>query len=86
MAAIGIIVGLIGAAVGIVAGLLGGFLGLALGLLGGSIALLPHLLPLVVITLGIIWLVKGSNSRSAPGARVEHGNAARPQGARNNPR
>ena len=64
MAVIGIIVGLIGAAVGIVVGLVGSLVGIVIGLLGASIGLLPVLIPVVLITLGIIWLVKGLNTRN----------------------
>ncbi len=70
MAAIGIIVKLI------VVGLVGGLVRIVLGLLGGSLFLLPVLL----ITLGIIWLVKGSNPRIAAGARAERGGPAPPHG------
>jgi hypothetical protein len=79
MLAIGIIVGLIGAAVGIVASAVGGLVGIAFGLLGGCVGLLPHLLPVVLITIGIIWLVKGSNARNVTGARANQGDTARPQ-------
>jgi ABC-type dipeptide/oligopeptide/nickel transport system permease subunit len=78
MGAVGIIVGLIGAAAGILAGLVGGWVGLVLGLVGVSLALLLHLFPAVLITIGIIWLVMGSNPRILTGARVEHGDNARP--------
>jgi hypothetical protein len=61
MAAIGIIMGLIGAAVGTVVGVVGGLVGFVLGLLGGTLGLLVLLSPVVLITLGIIWLVKRSN-------------------------
>jgi ABC-type microcin C transport system permease subunit YejE len=79
MLAIGIIVGLMGAVVGIVAGAVGGLVGIAFGLLGGSLGLLPHLLPVVLITIGIIWWVKGSNPRNVTVARADHGDTARPQ-------
>jgi len=72
MAVIGIIVGLIGAAVGIVVGAVGGLVGMVLGLLGGSLGLLPFLFPVLLIATGIIWLVKGSNSRNVAGARMTH--------------
>jgi hypothetical protein len=78
MAAIGIIVGLIGAAVGIVVGAVGGLVGIALGLLGGSLGLLPHLFPVLLITLGIIWLVKGSNARNVTGVRADGGGPTPP--------
>jgi hypothetical protein len=42
--------------------------------------LLSHLVPVVLITIGIIWLVKGSNPRIVTGARVEHADPAPPQG------
>jgi hypothetical protein len=83
MAVIGIIVALIGAAVGIVVGVVGGLAGMVLGLLGGSLGLLPLLFPVVLITLGIVWLVKGSNARSATEARVGPGDAVRTQGPHN---
>ena len=79
MAAIGIILGLIGAAVGFVAGLVGGLMGMVMGLLGGFLGLLPFLFPVVLITLGIIWLVKGSNPKNLAGARVEHSGPPPPQ-------
>ena len=79
MAAIGIIVGLIGAAVGIVVGVVGGLVGGALGLLGGTLGLLPHLVPVVLIALGIIWLVKGSSPKNAAGVRANQGGTVRPQ-------
>jgi ABC-type Fe3+ transport system permease subunit len=79
MAAIGILVGLICAAVGIVVGLVGGLAGAVLGLLGGTLGLVPHLVPVVLITLGIIWLVKGSNARNVTAVRAEHGANVRPQ-------
>ena len=62
MAVIGIIVGLIGAAFGIVAGAVGGFVGIVAGLLGACLGLAPILFPVVLITLGIIWLVRSANS------------------------
>ena len=76
MAAIGVIVRLIGAAVGIAVGVLGGLLRGVLGLLGGTLGLLLHLFPLALITLGIIWLVKGSSPKNAAGVRVDRGDAA----------
>ncbi|MGA3327926.1 MAG: hypothetical protein ABSF45_25990 [Terriglobia bacterium] len=78
MAIIGIIVGLIGAAVGIVVGVVGGLVGMVLGLLGGSLGLLAHLFPAVLIILGIIWLVKGSNARNVTGVRADGGGPAPP--------
>ena len=78
MAGIGIIVGLIGAAVGIMVGVVGGLVGIVLGLLGGSLGLLPHLFPVVLITIGIIWLVKGSNPRNVTGVRADRGGPAPP--------
>ncbi|MGO8819125.1 MAG: hypothetical protein ACLQVG_31175 [Terriglobia bacterium] len=83
MAAIGIIIGLIGAAVGILLGVVGGLVGMVFGLLGGSLALLAHLFPVLVIALGIIWLVKGSNPGKSVAARTDPGVASRPQGPRN---
>ena len=79
MAAIGIVLGLIGAAVGIVVGAVGGLVGGVLGLLGGAFGLLPHLFPIALITLGIIWLVKGSSPKNATGVRADAGSAAPPQ-------
>jgi hypothetical protein len=79
MAVIGIIVGLIGAAVGIVVGVVGGLVGMVLGLLGGSLGLLPLLFPVLLITLGIIWLVKVSNARNVTGVRADGGGPASPQ-------
>ena len=78
MAIIGIIVGLIGAAVGIVVGVVGGLVGMVLGLLGGSLGLLPLLFPVLLLTLGIIWLVKGSNSRNVTGVRADGGGPVPP--------
>jgi ABC-type dipeptide/oligopeptide/nickel transport system permease subunit len=75
MAGIGILIGLIGAAVGIVVGLVGGLFGLIVGLLGGCLGLLPHLFPIVLITIGIICLVKKSNPTDAPGMRAGYGPA-----------
>jgi hypothetical protein len=72
MAVIGIMVGLIGAAVGIVIGLVGGLVGIVLGLLGGSLGLVLHLFPVLLIAAGIIWLVKGSNSRNVAGVQANH--------------
>ena len=82
MAAIGTIVALIVAAVGIAVGVVGGLARAVLGLLGGGLGLLVHLFPLVLITLGVIWLVKGSNARGVAGARAEHGNVPPPQSPR----
>jgi ABC-type nitrate/sulfonate/bicarbonate transport system permease component len=79
MAAIGIIVGLIGAAVGITVGLVGGLAGAILGLLGATLGLLPHLFPIALITLGIIWLVKGSSARNVTVVQAGHGNTVQPQ-------
>jgi hypothetical protein len=78
MAVIGIIVKLIGAVVGIVVGAVGGLVGAVLGLLGGTLGLLVLLSPVVLITLGIIWLVKRSNPRSVTGARAEGGGPVPP--------
>jgi hypothetical protein len=78
MAIIGIIVGLIGAAVGIVVGAVGGLVGMVLGLLGGALGLLPVLFPVLLMTLGIIWLVKGLNARNMAGVRAEGGSPAPP--------
>lgn len=83
MAAFGIIIGLIGAAVGIVIGVVGGLVGMVLGLVGGSLGLLTHWLPVLLMALGIIWLVKGSNPRKAAGASTVPGGASRPQSPRN---
>lgn len=74
----GIIVGLINAAVGAVVGLVGGLVGLVMGLIGGSLGLLPLLVPVLLITIGIIWLVKRSNASSATGERVEVGGPVTP--------
>ena len=62
MAAIGIILGLIGAAVSIVVGFVGGLLGIVLGLLGGSLGLLFLVGPVLLISVGIIWLVRSSTA------------------------
>jgi hypothetical protein len=78
MAVIGIIVGLIGAAVGIVVGAVGGLVGMGVGLLGGSLALLPHLFPVLLITLGVIWLVKASSPKPVAGATTGRGELPRP--------
>ena len=78
MGFIGIIVGLIGAAVGVVVGLVGGLVGLVMGLLGGSLGLLPLLVPGLLITIGIIWLVKRSKASSAMEGRVEIGGPVTP--------
>ena len=64
MAGIGIILGLIVVAVRIVLGVVRGLTGAALGLLGGTLGLLVHFFPVVLITIGIIWLVKGSSSKN----------------------
>ena len=85
MTAIGIIVGLIGAAVGIAVGSVGGLVGLVLGLWGGSLGLLPHLFPVALIALGIVWLLKGSNPAQVAGARADHG-VATPAPSPRNPR
>jgi hypothetical protein len=85
MAIIGIILGLIGAAVGIVVGAIGGLVGMVLGLLGGAIGLLPILFPVLLVTFGIIWLVKGSNARSVTGVPA-HGGGSAPPHAPGNPR
>ena len=79
MAIFGIIVGLIGAVVGIVVGLLGGLLGGVAGLLGGAVGLAVPLFPVVLITLGIIWLVR-ANSKNAAGAGSCSRNTPGPQG------
>jgi ABC-type microcin C transport system permease subunit YejE len=78
MAIIGIIVGLIGAAVGIVVGAVGGLVGMVLGLLGGALGLLPVLFPVLLMTLGIIWLVKGLNARNMAGVRADGSSPAPP--------
>lgn len=79
MKAIGIIVGLIGAAVGILAGAVGGLVGIVVGLLGGFLGLLLHFFPVVLITIGVIWLVKGSNSKKVTGVRAASSGPAPPQ-------
>jgi len=71
MAIIGIILGLIGAAVGIVVCAVGGLVGMVLGLLGGAIGLLPVLFPVLLMTLGIFWLLKGSNARNVTEVRAD---------------
>ena len=78
MAAIGIVLGLIGAAVGIAVGVIGGLVGAVMGLLGGALGLLPHLFPVVLVALGIIWLVKGSRPKNVAGVRADPGAAAPP--------
>jgi hypothetical protein len=83
MAIIGIIMGVIGAAVGIVAGMVGGLMGIVAGLLGACLGLLPVIFPVLLIAVGIIWLVKGSNVRSAAGARPEISSPAPPHGPGN---
>ena len=85
MAGLGIILGLIGAAVGIMVGAVGALVGIVLGLLGGALSMLPHLFPVVLITIGIIWLVKGSNARNVTGVRADRGGPA-PQHSSGNPR
>jgi len=79
MAIIGVIIGLIGAALGVVAGVVGGLVGVVAGLLGGSLAFVTHLFPVVLISIGIIWLVKGSNPRKVTGVRADRGIAVTPQ-------
>jgi hypothetical protein len=83
MAIFGIILGLYGAAVGIAVGVVAGLGGMVLGLLGGSLVLLPHLFPVVLIVIGIIWVVKGSRSRSAAVVSPNHGGSAPPHGPGN---
>ena len=79
MGIIGIILGLIGAAVGIVLGMVGGLVGIVAGLLGGAVGLLPFVLPVALITMGIILLVKKSNPGNAAGARARSIAPAPPQ-------
>jgi predicted lipid-binding transport protein (Tim44 family) len=79
MAAIGIIVALIAAAVGVVVGLLGGLAGVVMGLLGCALGLLLHLFPFVLICVGIIWLVRGSNRRKTAQLSSDRPNAAPPR-------
>jgi hypothetical protein len=83
MAVIGIIVGLIGAAVGIVVGLAGGLVGLVIGLVGGVIGLLPLLIPMALIAAGIIWLVKGSNTRGVAAVQANHSSPVPPHSPSN---
>jgi hypothetical protein len=83
MAIIGIIMGLVGAAVGIVVGVVGGLLGMVLGLLGGALGLLPLMFPILLMTVGIIWLVKGSNTRNVTGVRADGGGPALPHNPSN---
>ncbi len=78
MAVIGIIVALIGAAVGTVVGLVGGLVGVVVGLLGASVVLLTHFFPVVLITLGIIWLVKASTPKNSAGVMTNRTDAAAP--------
>ncbi|HXW14559.1 MAG TPA: hypothetical protein VEN79_08620 [Terriglobia bacterium] len=78
MTAFGIILGLFGAALGILVGAVAVLAGMVLGLLGGSLCLLPHVLPVLLITIGIIWLVKGSRSRTAVGVKTDRGGFASP--------
>jgi hypothetical protein len=79
LAAIGIIIGLIGAAIGVVAGAVGALFGIVLGVMGGCLGLLLHLFPVLLIAIGIIWLVKRANSKQSAGTRPESGNIAPPQ-------
>ena len=83
MAVIGVIVGLIGAVVGIVVGLVGGLVGMVLGLVGGAIGLLPLLIPVVLIAAGIIWLVRGSNSRGVAAVQANHSGPVPPHNPSN---
>jgi hypothetical protein len=76
MAAIGIILGLIGAAIGVVIGLVAGLAGMVVGLLAGSLGLLIHVFPIVLIVLGTIWLVKGSKPKSPMGIQPSHAGPA----------
>ncbi len=69
---IGIIGGLIGAAIGIVAGLVGGFFGL-FGFLRGLAGAASPLIPVATIALGVIWLIKSSNSDNTAKARAGRG-------------
>jgi hypothetical protein len=55
---------------------------MVLGLLGGSLTLLTHLFPVVLVALGVIWLVKGSNPGKAA-AMTDPDVANRPQSPRN---
>ena len=66
MALIGLLIGLVAGTIGLAAGLVGGFIGIVAGLVGGLIGLLPVAIPLLLIGVGIVWLVKGSNNNYAP--------------------
>jgi predicted lipid-binding transport protein (Tim44 family) len=72
----GIVIGLFAAAIGILVGLVGGLAGIGVGILGGAFGLLAHLLPIILIVAGIIWLVKGSSRGSISAAKTRQGQAA----------
>jgi hypothetical protein len=69
MAIFGVLLALIAAAVGIVLGVVGGLVGIVAGLLGAALGLLCHFFPAVLLTVGIIWLVKASSSPKVVGSK-----------------
>jgi hypothetical protein len=78
----GIVIGLIAAAIGVLVALAGGPVGLGVRLLVIPFGLLAHPIPIILIAVGIIWLVKGSNHGNLPVARICHGHRAPPPGPR----
>ncbi len=78
MGLIGVIVGLIGAVVRAAAGVIGGLLGAAFGLLGALLGLLPVVFPIVLISVGIVWLLKSSNANHGAVEEIDSRNVAPP--------
>ena len=75
MGLIGIVAGVAGALVGAAAGIAGALLGVVLALLGCLVGVAPVVFPVILIVLGLIWLVKGSNQRHAAEVRAGGGPA-----------
>jgi hypothetical protein len=79
---IDILIGFVGGAIGLFAGTIGALVGIIAGLIGCVLGVALPLFPLILISVGIIWLVKGASRANIIDQRSRRANAGPTQSPR----
>jgi hypothetical protein len=82
MVGIKILIGFVGGAIGLIAGVIGALVGIIAGLIGCVLGVALPLFPLILVSVGIIWLMKGASRANMPDQRSRRAIAAPTQSPR----
>jgi hypothetical protein len=82
MVGIDILFGFVGGAIVLVAGMMGALVGIIAGVIGCILGVALPLFPLILISVGIIWLVKGASGANMSDQSSRRANAAPTQSPR----